>query len=205
MIVNRFLFVFKRKHVFKREHVSRGQRQRERERKSFFKNIFKCLFIFWEHERETECEQGRGRERWRHKIQSRLQALSCQHRAPHGARTHEPWHHDPSRSQTLNWLSWQALLKVFILDVINIYNQRILSRADNLPQGGWVSSSQSKALGAKAEVSEERILSQIYNTETQPATLWILDSGLQHNSYLNFHCKDLWIDKCVISLHFILT
>ena len=32
-------------------------------------------------ERKTECEQGRGRERGRHRVQSRLQALSCQHRS----------------------------------------------------------------------------------------------------------------------------
>ena len=40
-------------------------------------------------QRETEHEQGRGRERGRHRIQSRLRAPSCQHRAPRGARTHE--------------------------------------------------------------------------------------------------------------------
>ena len=38
------------------------------------------LFIF-ETERETEDEQGRGRETGRHRIQSRLQAPSGQHRA----------------------------------------------------------------------------------------------------------------------------
>ena len=41
-------------------------------------------------ERETECEWERGRERGRHSIQRRLQALSCQHRARRGARTHRP-------------------------------------------------------------------------------------------------------------------
>ena len=66
--------------------------------------IYFCTLIyFWE--TETECEWGRGRERGRHRTQSRLQALSCQHRAWHGARTHEPWDHDLSRSWTLNRLS----------------------------------------------------------------------------------------------------
>ena len=48
---------------------------------------------------------GRGRERGRHRIRSRLQALSCQHRAQCGARTHELWDHDLSWSWTLNQLS----------------------------------------------------------------------------------------------------
>ena len=58
------------------------------------------MFIF-----ETECEWVRGREGGRHRIQSGLQALSCQRRAQHGARTHELRDHDLSRSRTLNRLS----------------------------------------------------------------------------------------------------
>ena len=42
-----------------------------------------------EGQRETERELGRGRERGRHRMRSRLQVLSCPHRARHGARTHE--------------------------------------------------------------------------------------------------------------------
>ena len=64
----------------------------------YFFNLY--LFL-----RETENEQGRNRERGRHRIRSRLQALSCQHRAWHGARTHEPWDHDLSQSRMLNQLS----------------------------------------------------------------------------------------------------
>ena len=56
-------------------------------------------------DRETEHKQGRGRERGRHKIQSRLQALSCQHRALRRAQTQGPQDHDLSRSWTLNRLS----------------------------------------------------------------------------------------------------
>ena len=37
-----------------------------------------------ETETETEDEQGRGKETGRHRIRSRLQALSCQHRAQRG-------------------------------------------------------------------------------------------------------------------------
>ena len=71
--------------------------------------MFLKLIIF-ERERERETERnrvwaGRGRERGRYRIQSKLRALSCQHRARHGARTHIPWDHDLSWSWTLNWLN----------------------------------------------------------------------------------------------------
>ena len=55
--------------------------------------------------RKTKHEWRRGREGGRHRIWSRLQALSFQHRAPCGTRTHRPWDHDLSWSPTLNWLS----------------------------------------------------------------------------------------------------
>ena len=75
-----------------------------------FKNFFNVLFLLLrdretERERERQHEWGRGRERRRHRIQSRLQALSCQHRARSRARIHEPRDHDLSRSQMLNRLS----------------------------------------------------------------------------------------------------
>ena len=63
----------------------------------FFPFFLTCIY-FWE--TETEREEGRGRERGGHRIQSRLQALSCQHRAWLGAQTHELWDHD------LSW-SWR--------------------------------------------------------------------------------------------------
>ena len=55
--------------------------------------------------RETEHEQGRGRERGRHRIGNRLQAPSSLHRAGYQARTPGVWDHDLSRSRTLNRLS----------------------------------------------------------------------------------------------------
>ena len=64
------------------------------------------MFVyFWERERQTECKHDRGRERGRHRIRSRLQVLSCQHKAQRKALTHEPWDHDLSPSQMLNRLS----------------------------------------------------------------------------------------------------
>ena len=64
------------------------------------------MFIyFWDRGIETEHEQGKGRERGRHRIQSRFQTLSCQQRAPCGARTHELQDHELSRSWLLNHLS----------------------------------------------------------------------------------------------------
>ena len=69
-----------------------------------FLNIF-LMFIF---EGETECAWGRGRERerGRHRIRSRFQALSCQHGAWHGGRTHKPWDHELRQSRMLNQLSY---------------------------------------------------------------------------------------------------
>ena len=71
----------------------------------FFLNLFN-VYLFLK-EKETEHERGRGRERGRLRIQSRLQAPSCQHRARSGARTHEPnrENHDLSRNHMLNRLS----------------------------------------------------------------------------------------------------
>ena len=60
------------------------------------------MFIF---EKERESRRGAERERGRHRIRSRLQVLSCQHRAQHRAWTHQPWDHDLSWSWTLNQLS----------------------------------------------------------------------------------------------------
>ena len=69
-----------------------------------FRYIFLMFYLFLG-QRETEHERGRGRERGRHRIGNRLQVPSCQHRARHGAQTHELWDHDLSWSQPLNWLS----------------------------------------------------------------------------------------------------
>ena len=89
-----------------------------------FKNLL--MFIcFWE--RETECEQGRCRERGRHRIWSRLQSLSCHHRTWLRAQTHKPWDYDVSQSLTLNWLShpgaheihfWTYILGFISIDVL---------------------------------------------------------------------------------------
>ena len=69
----------------------------------YFFNFFN-VYLFLR-QRETEHEWRRVREKGRHRIWNRLQALSCQHRARCRARTHGPWDHDLSRSQTLNRLS----------------------------------------------------------------------------------------------------
>ena len=73
------------------------------------------MFIFGR-KRETECEWGRGRETERHRIWSRLQALSGQHRAQCRARTHKLRDHDLSWSRTLNQLSHPGTLESMILD-----------------------------------------------------------------------------------------
>ena len=78
-------------------------------------SFFNVYLFLRERERETETEtetetqtghkQGRGREGGRPRIRSRLQALSCQHRAGGRAQIHEQWDHDLSWSQTFNHLS----------------------------------------------------------------------------------------------------
>ena len=72
------------------------------------------MFIYFEGQTETECEQGRVRMRGRHRIWSRLQALSCQHRARHGARTHRLWDVTPAEVGCLTNCITQALLFCFL-------------------------------------------------------------------------------------------
>ena len=67
--------------------------------------MFLILIYFWERERERQSVSRGGAETEGHRIQSRLQALSCQHKARHGAQTHKLWDHDLSSSRTLNQLS----------------------------------------------------------------------------------------------------
>ena len=75
----------------------------------FLKKIFFLMFIF-ERERDRTWVGEGQRERWRHRIWSRSQALSCQHRAQCGARTYKLRDYDLNWSQTLNRLSHQATL-----------------------------------------------------------------------------------------------
>ena len=68
----------------------------------YLKKIFFYIYLFL----RDRARAGEGqRERGRHRIRSRLQAPSCQHRAPRGARTREPRNHDLSRSERLKRLS----------------------------------------------------------------------------------------------------
>ena len=55
-----------------------------------FKKFFLMFISFWDRERQS-VSWGRGRKRVRHRIWSRLQTLSYEHRARHRARTHKPW------------------------------------------------------------------------------------------------------------------
>ena len=91
--------------------------------------IFLMFIYFWERERERERERawgGRGRERGRHRIWNRLQALSCQHRAPSRAQTHKPWDHDLNRRWMLSWLSHPGTPSLF-----NKWNQQIIEQEEN--------------------------------------------------------------------------
>ena len=79
---------------------------------------FFLMFIYhWE--RETEQEWGRGRERGRHRIWSRPQAPSYEHRARHRAQTHKLWDHDLSQSRTCNLLSHSGAPLIMLLTCIS--------------------------------------------------------------------------------------
>ena len=77
------------------------------------------MFIFErKREREWQSVSNEGKaERGSQRIWSRLQALSCQHRAQCRARTHELWDHDLSQSQILNWLSHSGTPSLFFFNV----------------------------------------------------------------------------------------
>ena len=76
---------------------------------TFFNLFIKIIFLMFIFERERERERqsvsrgGTERERGRHRIQSRLQAPSCPHRAGRGAQTRGPRDRDLSWSLMLNW------------------------------------------------------------------------------------------------------
>ena len=72
-----------------------------------------CLNVYLflrERERGRQSVSRGGAERGRPRIRSRLQALSCQPRARHRARTHEPWDHD---GRSTDWATQAPLFSVF--------------------------------------------------------------------------------------------
>ena len=92
------------------------------------------MFVyFWETERDRqwagEGQIERERETGRHRIQSRLHAVSCQHRAQCGAWTHRPWDHDLSWSQTLNQLSHPGTPPNFSEASIDTYKMKTTSHS----------------------------------------------------------------------------
>ena len=85
-------------------------------------NILKKYLFSFETEREIAWV-GEGR-RGRHRIWSRFQALSCRHRAQHGAQTHRLQDHDPHvmrahPSHMLKQLSNPGLLWLSTLEIIS--------------------------------------------------------------------------------------
>ena len=65
---------------------------------------------------------GSEREKGRHRIPSRLQALSCQHRARCGAQIHRPRDHDLSQSWTLSHPGAPRIFFIYtILEGVKLY------------------------------------------------------------------------------------
>ena len=74
------------------------------------------MFIyFWKRERDGVWTGEGQRDRQTDRIPSRLQALSCQHRASWEAQTQESWDHHLSRSPTPNLLSHPGAPLIFDL------------------------------------------------------------------------------------------
>ena len=85
--------------------------------------IFFNVYLFLR-QRETEHEWGRVRERGRHRIRSRLQALSCQHRARRRAQTHGPLIHNcPNLGATkMSFSRWMDRNKLWSIHIMEYYS-----------------------------------------------------------------------------------
>ena len=79
------------------------------------------MFIF-----ERKHKQGRGRERGKHKIWSRLQVPYCQHRAPCGAQTHKLWDHTWAKVRCLTDWATQVLNYISL----RVYSQHAMFRSN---------------------------------------------------------------------------
>ena len=81
----------------------------------FFKFLKMFYFIFERESTRSQAGQRGKREKGRHRIRSKLQALSCQHRAQCRAWTHELQDHDLSQSRSLDQLSHPGTLSMWFL------------------------------------------------------------------------------------------
>ena len=97
---------------------------------SFLRNLLMFIY-FWDRQRLSM--NGGGSERGRHRIWSRFQALSCQHRARRGAGTHALWDHDLSRSRMLNRLSHPGAPLLSLVQGAEVVPQTIATQGKCLP------------------------------------------------------------------------
>ena len=144
--------------------------------------IFLIFIYFWEREREKEHEQGTDRERGRHRIWSRLQALSCWHRAWRRAQTHRLQDYDLSQSWTLNQLSHPGapVIKCFWVlasCLLYMYLVPIAVQINTLKQQVFISSC---FCGLKTPGSFEWIL-YVESYRIKVKVCAILDSHLEKN------------------------
>ena len=98
--------------------------------------LFFNVFYLFLGQRETEHERGRGRERGRHRIGNRLQALSHQPRVRRGARTHGPRDRDLVEVGRLTDCATQAPLGVYFLS--GKENRLVVSRSGGAGMEKWM-------------------------------------------------------------------
>ncbi|VFV37240.1 glucokinase regulatory protein [Lynx pardinus] len=145
--------------------------------KKLFPSIISIMWplLFFEYEghfiqRETEHEWARGRERGRHRIGNRLQALSHQPRAGRGARTHGPQDRDLAEVGCLTDCASQAPRKisVFLKKIVIII--AIFSLLDSGLHG-------TLALGPPQD--HDLSQGQMHNRLSHPGAPRLLDTGCQ--------------------------
>ena len=105
-------------------------------RNTFILKFFMFIYL-WERKKVGAGEGQKERETQNPKQD--LGSWACQHRAPRGTRTHQPWDHDQSRSWTLNRLSHPGAPILFFFNLFMVLGILEAGRSTGKPkQTTWV-------------------------------------------------------------------